>query len=222
LIEAKGHAAALTETRLLAMYELMVTGRLLETRLHTMYRGGRLPGAVYPGRQEAAQVGFVSALEPGDIFGPTHRDLLGQLTKGVTLAEAMLNFYGKATGPSKGRDGNSHFGVIDKGTLMVVSPLPDAYPVAMGAALAFKQRGEKRAARRLRRGPRRQPAPGETVNMAAVLNLPIVFTVQNNQYAYSTPNDGFNLAYAGHRADGYGIPGSCRRQRNVLECYSAP
>src|SRR3989304_6256814 len=71
LIEAKGHAAQLTPARLLAMYELMVTGRLLETRLHTMYRGGRLPGAVYPGvGQEAAQGGFISALEPGDVFGP--------------------------------------------------------------------------------------------------------------------------------------------------------
>ncbi len=223
MIEAKGHAAELTSQRLLAMYELMVTGRLLETRLHTMYRGGRLLGAVYPGvGQEAAQVGFVSALEPGDIFGPTHRDLLAQLTKGVTLQEAMLNFYGKAAGPSKGRDGNSHFGVLDKGTLMVISPLPDAYPVAMGAAMAFKQRGEKRVA--LADCGEGSTATGtwhETVNMAAVLRLPIVFTIQNNQYAYSTPNDReFNLAYSGHRADGYGIPGVVVDGNDVLECYA--
>lgn len=224
MIEAKGHAAQLTPARLLAMYELMVTGRLLETRLHTMYRGGRLPGAVYPGvGQEAAQVGFVSALEAGDVFGPTHRDILGQLTKGVTLAEVMLNFYGKASGPSKGRDGNSHFNVLDKGTLMVVSPLPDAYPVAMGTALAFQQRGEKRVAMaNCGEGATATGTWHEAVNMAAVLNLPIVFTVQNNQYAYSTPNDlEFNLAYAGHRADGYGIPGVVVDGNDVLECYSA-
>ena len=224
MIEAKGHAAELTSAELLAMYELMVTGRLLETRLHTMYRGGRLPGAVYPGvGQEAAQVGFVSALEPDDIFGPTHRDLTAQLTKGVTLEEAMLNFYAKATGPSKGRDGNTHFGVLDKGALMVVSPLPDAYPVAMGAALAFKQRGERRVA--LADCGEGSTATGkwhEAVNMAAVLRLPIVFTIQNNQYAYSTPNDGeFNLAYSGHRADGYGIPGVVVDGNDLLECYSA-
>lgn len=223
MIEAKGHAAELTSQQLLAMYELMITGRLLETRLHTMYRGGRLPGAVYPGvGQEAAQVGFVSALEPDDIFGPTHRDLLAQLTKGVTLQEAMLNFYGKADGPSKGRDGNSHFGVLDKGTLMVISPLPDAYPVAMGAAMAFKQRGEKRVA--LADCGEGSTATGtwhEAVNMAAVLRLPIVFTIQNNQYAYSTPNDReFNLAYSGHRADGYGIPGVVVDGNDVLECYA--
>lgn len=224
MIEAKGHAADLSEARLLAMYELMVTGRLLETRLHTMYRGGRLPGAVYPGvGQEAAQVGFLSALEEGDIFGPTHRDLLAQLTKGVTLEETLLNFYGKATGPTKGRDGNSHFGVLDKGTLMVISPLPDAYPVAMGAALAFKQQGLRRVAMAdCGEGSTATGTWHETVNMAAVLDLPIVFTIQNNQYAYSTPNDReFNLAYAGHRADGYGIPGIVVDGNDVLACYDA-
>ncbi len=223
MIEAKGHAAELSDAALLGMYELMITGRLLETRLHNMYRGGRLPGAVYPGvGQEAAQVGMVSALEEGDVFGPTHRDLLGQLTKGVTLEETLLNFYGKADGPTKGRDGNSHFGVIEKGTLMVISPLPDAYPVAMGAAMAFKQRGEARVAMAdCGEGATATGTWHEAVNMAAVLRLPIVFTIQNNQYAYSTPNDReFNLAYSGHRADGYGIPGIVVDGNDVLECYA--
>ena len=224
MIEAKGHAAELTEAQLLAMYELMLIGRTLETRLHTMYRGGRLPGAVYPGvGQEAAQVGFGYALEQGDVFGPTHRDLLGQLTKGVTLEETLLNFFGKAAAPTKGRDGNSHLGLVDKGTLMVVSPLPDAYPVAMGAALAFQQRRERRVA--LANCGEGATATGtwhEAVNMAAVLHLPIVFTVQNNQYAYSTPNEReFNLSYVAHRADGYGIPGVVVDGNDILECYSA-
>jgi 2-oxoisovalerate dehydrogenase E1 component len=224
LIEANGAATALTQDQLLRMYELMVTGRLLETRLHNMYRGGQLPGAVYPGvGQEAAQVGFVSALQDGDLFGPTHRDLLAQLTKGVTLEETLLNFYGKASGPTKGRDGNSHFGVLEKGTLMVISPLPDAYPVALGAALAFKRAGDRRVAMAdCGEGATATGTWHEAVNMAAVLRLPIVFTVQNNQYAYSTPNEReFNLAYSAHRADGYGIPGVVVDGNDVLECYSA-
>lgn len=223
-IEARGHADQLGADRLLEMYELMMTGRLLETRLHSMYRGGRLPGAVYPGvGQEAAQVGIASALEPGDILGPTHRDLGMQLTRGVTLEETLLNFYGKASGPTAGRDGNSHFGVFSKGTLMVVSPLPDAYPVAVGCALAFKQKGERRVA--LANCGEGSTATGtwhEAVNTAAVLNLPVVFTVQNNQYAYSTPNDReFALEQIAHRADGYGIPGVVIDGNDVLACYSA-
>jgi len=224
VIEAQGHAAELSEAQLLAMYEFMMTGRLLETRLHTMYRGGRLSGAVYPGvGQEAAQVGIASALDPDDVFGGTHRDLLAQLTRGVTLEETLLNFYGKAAGPTKGRDGNSHFGVVDKGTLMVVSPLPDAYPVAVGYAMAFSQRGERRVA--LADCGEGSTATGtwhEAVNFASVLRLPVVFTVQNNQYAYSTPNEReFHLSYVAHRAEGYGIPGVVVDGNDVLEVYDA-
>ncbi len=224
MLEAQGHAAELSEAQLLAMYELMVTGRRLETRLHNMYRGGRLGGAVYPGvGQEAAQVGFAFALEEGDVFGGTHRDLVAQLTKGVTLEETMLNFYGKAAAPTSGRDGNSHFGVLDKGTLMVISPLPDAYAVAVGCALAFDQRGEGRVAMAdCGEGATATGTWHEAVNTAAVLKLPIVFTVQNNQYAYSTPNDReFSLSYVAHRADGYGIPGVVVDGNDVLECYAA-
>jgi 2-oxoisovalerate dehydrogenase E1 component len=179
---------------------------------------------VYPGvGQEAAMVGIAAALEDGDIFGGTHRDLLMQLTRGVTLEETLLNFFGKAEAPTKGRDGNSHFGVIDKGTLMVISPLPDAYPVAVGAALAFKQREESRVA--LADCGEGATATGtwhEAVNMAAVLDLPVVFTVQNNQYAYSTPNE--REAATEHfadRASAYGIPGTTVDGNDLLACYNA-
>lgn len=224
MIEAKGHAENLSDAQLLAMYELMLTGRLLETRLHNLYRGGRLGGAVYPGvGQEAAQVGLASALGADDVFGGTHRDLLAQITKGVTLEETLLNFFGKAASPTRGRDGNSHFGVVDKGTLMVISPLPDAYPVAVGCALAFDQRGEARVAMAdCGEGATATGTWHEAVNTAAVLNLPVVFTVQNNQYAYSSPNDReFTLSYVAHRADGYGIPGVVVDGNDVLECYAA-
>ena len=208
----------------MAMHELMVTGRLLETRLHNMSRAGRLGGAVYPGvGQEAAQVGLTFALESDDVFGGTHRDLLAQITKGVTLEETMLNFFGKAAGPTSGRDGNSHFGVFEKGTLMVVSPLPDSYAVAVGCAMAFDQRNEPRVAMAdCGEGATATGTWHEAVNTAAILKLPIVFTIQNNQYAYSTPNDReFSVSYLAHRADGYGIPGVVVDGNDVLECYDA-
>ena len=224
MLETSDHVAELSDSQLLAIYELMLTGRVLETRLHNLYRGGRLGGAVYSGvGQEAAQVGFSFALEADDVFGGTHRDLLAQITKGVTLEEAMLNFYGKASAPTSGRDGNSHFGVFDKGTLMVVSPLPDSYPVAVGCALAFKQRNEPRVAMAdCGEGATATGTWHEAVNTAAVLQLPVVFTVQNNQYAYATPNDReYRASYLAHRADGYGIPGVVVDGNDVIECYSA-
>ncbi|NIP94408.1 MAG: dehydrogenase [Akkermansiaceae bacterium] len=168
-------------------------------------------------------VGFSYALEDGDIFGGTHRDLTAQLAKGVTLEETLLNFFGKADGPTKGRDGNSHFGVLEKGTLMVVSPLPDAYPVALGSALAFKQKGEPRVAlANCGEGATATGAWHEAVNTGAVLELPIVFTVQNNQFAYSTPNDReFAIGQIAQRAAGYGIPGVTIDGNDVLACYAA-
>jgi 2-oxoisovalerate dehydrogenase E1 component len=223
-IAAVGWAAGLSDERLRELYELMVLGRVLETRLHNMYRSGRLGGAVYPGvGQEAAMVGFVAALGRDDIFGGTHRDLTAQLTKGVTLETIALNFLGKGDGPTRGRDGNSHFGALDVGSLMVVSPLPDAYPVAVGAAMAFQQRGEPRVA--LANCGEGATATGtwhEAVNFAAVFKLPIVFTIQNNQYAYSTPPARETaLDHFADRAAGYAIPSSIIDGNDVLACYDA-
>jgi 2-oxoisovalerate dehydrogenase E1 component len=212
------------EEKLLEMHRSMVLGRVLETRLHNMYRSGRLPGAVYPGvGQEAAMVGFVSALGPDDIFGGTHRDLTAQLAKGVPLESIALNFMGKAAGPSRGRDGNTHFADFEAGSLMVVSPLPDAYPVAVGAALAFHQNHEPRVA--LANCGEGATATGtwhEAVNFASVLRLPVVFTVQNNQYAYSTPNERETaLKHFANRAAGYGIPGTVVDGNDVIACHEA-
>ena len=215
----EGHRP-LSEAELLEAYELMLTGRLLETRLDALYRSGGLEGAFYPGTgQEAAMVGFAGSLGDHDVFGGTHRDLLAQLTMGVTLEETLLNFFGKAAGPTRGRDGDSHFGVFDKGTLMVVSALPDAYPVAVGCALAFAQKGEARVAMaNCGEGATATGTWHEAVNLASVLDLPIVFTVQNNQYAYSTPNDReFGVGYVAHRADAYGIPGIVVDGNDLLE-----
>lgn len=224
--EPKGRSASadLGDDLLLQLYELMVLGRTLETRLHNMYRSGRLGGAVYPGvGQEAAMVGLVAPLRRDDIFGGTHRDLTAQLVKGVPLKTVALNFMGKADGPTRGRDGNSHFGFLDVGSLMVVSPLPDAYPVAAGTALAGMLDGNDRVA--LANCGEGATATGtwhEAVNLAAVLNLPIVFTVQNNQYAYSTPTSRETaLVHFADRAAGYGIPGTVVDGNDVLACYDA-
>ena len=187
----------------------MKTQRLLEDRLLKMYKGGQLSGAVYPGiGQEASMAGIGAGMDEKDIFGGTHRDLGVQLMKGVTLKEIALNFFGKKDGPSKGRDGNSHFGVVDKGTLMVVSPLPDSAPVAVGWALASQQQGSGVVAiANCGEGATATGTWHESVNMAGVLNLPIVFTVQNNQFAYSSPNETeFGTPNVADRGAGYGIP----------------
>jgi 2-oxoisovalerate dehydrogenase E1 component len=223
-ITRQGYSATLSKEVLWDIYKSMKTQRLLEDRLLKMYKGGQLSGAVYPGiGQEACMAGIAAGMDSKDIFGGTHRDLGVQIKKGVTLKEIALNFYGKKDGPSKGRDGNSHFGVVDKGTLMVVSPLPDSAPVAVGWALASQQSGSGIVAvANCGEGATATGTWHESVNMAAVLNLPIVFTVQNNQFAYSSPNDTeFGTPNVADRAAGYGIPAKIIDGNDIYEVIDA-
>ncbi len=207
-IKRKGYSKSLNKEELWEIYKSMKTQRLLEERLLKLYKGGQLSGAVYPGiGQEASMAGIGAGMGKDDIFGGTHRDLGVQMMRGVSLEEIGLNFFGKKHGPSKGRDGNSHFGVVDKGTLMVVSPLPDSAPVAVGWALASQQSNSGVVAiANCGEGATATGTWHESINMAGVHNLPIVFTVQNNQFAYSSPNEvEFGTPNVADRGSGYGI-----------------
>jgi len=207
-IKRKGYSKSLNKEEIWDIYKSMKTQRLLEERLLKLYKGGQLSGAVYPGiGQEASMAGIGAGMGKNDIFGGTHRDLGVQIKRGVSLNEIALNFFGKKHGPSKGRDGNSHFGVVDKGTLMVVSPLPDSAPVAVGWALASQQSDSGVVAvANCGEGATATGTWHESINMAGVHNLPVVFTVQNNQFAYSSPNEvEFGTPNVADRGLGYGI-----------------
>jgi len=219
-ITRSGYSSKLTKEQLWEIYKSMKTQRQLEERLLKLYKGGQLSGAVYPGiGQEASMAGIAAGMDEKDIFGGTHRDLGVQITKGVTLKEIALNFFGKHDGPSKGRDGNSHFGVVDKGTLMVVSPLPDSAPVAVGWALASKlDNSGIVAVANCGEGATATGTWHESINMAGVSNLPIVFTVQNNQFAYSSPNETeFGTPNVADRASGYGVPSKIIDGNDIYE-----
>ena len=219
-ITRSGYSSKLTREQLWDIYKSMKTQRQLEERLLKLYKGGQLSGAVYPGiGQEASMAGIAAGMDEKDIFGGTHRDLGVQIKKGVTLKEIALNFFGKHDGPSKGRDGNSHFGVVDKGTLMVVSPLPDSAPVAVGWALASKlDNSGIVAVANCGEGATATGTWHESINMAGVSNLPIVFTVQNNQFAYSSPNETeFGTPNVADRASGYGIPSKIIDGNDIYE-----
>ena len=218
----KGPAEALTPDQLIGLYELMVLGRTLEARLHTLHRSEQLGGTVYPGvGQEAAMVGFAAALEPGDVWGGTPRDVIMQLTRGVTIEDALRNYYGKLAGPSRGRSGNSHFGMPDKGTLMVASPPPAAYPVAVGCALAFKQQdAEHVALADCGEGATATGTWHESLTMAAALDLPIVFTVQDNR-SPDAPARPAAIIRLSERAAVYGIPGVLVDAGDIVACYNA-
>jgi pyruvate dehydrogenase E1 component alpha subunit len=197
--------------------------RYFDERMEAMYRQGRLPGAVYPGRgQEGTHVAAAYALQQEDSLFTTHRDLSAQLTKGLDLKRVMAQFWGRVDGYTRGRDGNSHVGDwYGAHTYTPVSMLPDGYPVAAGAALAYKMKGEPRVALAIcGDGSTSNGRWHESLNVSAIHGLPVVWVVNNNQYAYSTPNPSeFAVPTIAERAAGYGMPGHRVDAENVLDVY---
>jgi pyruvate dehydrogenase E1 component alpha subunit len=167
----------------------MLLQRLTEERIIALYRQGRIVGSVYTGfMQEAVAAGAGLALGPDDVVAPLNRELACHYALGVTVAEALKNFLGKGDGPTHGRDGNMHFGVPERGVFPLVSMLGDLVPVTVGAALAFKRRGERRVALTfLGEGAFSVGDTHEALGLASVWQVPAVFVLQRNQFSYSTP-----------------------------------
>jgi TPP-dependent pyruvate/acetoin dehydrogenase alpha subunit len=215
----------LPDDRLKEMWHLLKLARYFDERMEALYRQGRLPGAIYSGRgQEGTHVGVVSALEPGDSLFPTHRDLTAQLAKGLDLKRVMAQFWGRIDGYTRGRDGNSHIGDwAGNRTFTVMSHLPIAYPVAIGAAWAYQRRGDRRVAMAIcGDGATSNGRWHEALNWSAVHRLPTVWVVNNNRFAYSTPNEReIPVPTIAERARAYGMPGVRVDGGNVLEVYRA-
>ena len=193
-----------------ALYLLKLC-RYFDERMETLYRQGKLPGAIYSGRgQEGTHIGVVLPLGPDDSLFPTHRDLSAQIAKGLDLKRIMAQFWGRIDGYTRGRDGNSHIGDwYGNKTWTVMSHLPIAYPVAVGAAWAYQRRGEPHVAMAIcGDGATSNGRWHESLNWSAVSRLPVVWVVNNNLYAYSTPNElEFPVPTIAERAAAYGMPG---------------
>jgi TPP-dependent pyruvate/acetoin dehydrogenase alpha subunit len=215
----------LPDDRLRELLHLLKLCRYFDERMEALYRQGRLPGAIYSGRgQEGTHVGVAFALEQDDSLFPTHRDLSAQLTKGLDLKRVMAQYWGRIDGYTRGRDGNSHIGDwAGNRTFTVISHLPIAYPVACGAALAYKRAGDRRIAMAIcGDGSTSNGRWHEALNWSAVHQLPVVWVVNNNQFAYSTPNPlEFHVPTIAERAVAYGMPGVRVDGGDVLEVYGA-
>lgn len=176
------------ETRL-ALFRLVLLQRITEERVIALYRQGKVPGSVYTGRgQEAVAAAAGLALGPDDVIAPLNRELAAHIARGVTVADIFRNYLAKGDGPTRGRDGNMHFGMGSKDVFPLVSMLGVLCPLIVGAALAFKRRGEARVAMTFwGDGAFSVGDIHEGLNLAGVLHVPAVFVIQRNGYAYSTP-----------------------------------
>jgi TPP-dependent pyruvate/acetoin dehydrogenase alpha subunit len=205
----------------LLRYMLLMRG--IEERAMTLYRQGKVPGSFYDGYgQEAVSAGAAFAMGPRDRLCVLHRDLAAHLVRGVTPARVFGQYMGRASGVTGGRDGNVHFGDWRLGCVGMVSMLPDMMLVATGMAMAFKLRREQRCALTwFGDGSTSRGDFHEAMNWAGVQKLPVIFVLENNQYAYSTPLEAQFAVDPVHRAEGYGFPGMSVDGNDVEAVFEA-
>jgi TPP-dependent pyruvate/acetoin dehydrogenase alpha subunit len=207
---------------LLGIFRHLILTRGIEERGHILYRQGKIPGSFYTGRgNEAASVGVATAMGPEDVGTPLHRDMGVHIVRGVEPWRIFAQYMGKEDGPTKGKDGNVHMADSRLGLIAMVSHLPAMLPVAVGCALAFRIREEKRVAVGwFGEGASARGDCHEAMNLAGVRRLPVVFICDNNQWAYSTPT---HLEYASEhvadRAEAYGFDGIVIDGTDVLAVY---
>ena len=199
----------LTQEDRVGLLRAMLLMRGIEERAMMLYRQGKVPGSFYDGfGQEAVSAGPTWAMHGHDRLCILHRDLAAHLIRGVTPARIFGQYMGRAGGITGGRDGNVHFGDRRVGCVGMVSMLPDMMLVATGLAMAFKLRGEQRAALTwFGDGSTSRGDFHEAMNWAGVQKLPVIFILENNQYAYSTPTASQFAVDPVERAAAYGFPG---------------
>ena len=197
-----------TEDRV-GLLRAMLMMRGIEERAMTLYRQGKVPGSFYDGYgQEAVSAGATWAMAARDRLCILHRDLAAHVIRGVQPARIFAQYMGREGGITGGRDGNVHFGDRTVGCVGMVSMLPDMMLVATGLAMAFKMRGEDRVALTwFGDGSTSRGDFHEAMNWAGVQRLPVIFILENNQYAYSTPLNQQFAVDPVERAAAYGFPG---------------
>jgi acetoin:2,6-dichlorophenolindophenol oxidoreductase subunit alpha len=200
----------LSKPDLLKAYRTMRTIREFEERLHVDFGRGDIPGFVhlYAG-EEATAAGIMCHLGDGDRIASTHRGHGHCIAKGVDVVEMMKEIYGKKGGACQGKGGSMHIADLSKGMMGANGILGAGAPLVCGAALAAKYRKKNEIAISfVGDGASNQGTFLESLNLAAVWNLPALFVVENNGYAESTSRD-YGTAVDSYvdRAAGFGLPG---------------
>ena len=188
----------------------MLMMRGIEERAMTLYRQGKVPGSFYDGfGQEAVSAGARVGDGRRRTASASSTATSPRTSSAACRPERIFAQYmGREGGITGGRDGNVHFGDRTKGCVGMVSMLPDMMLVATGLAMAFKMRGEPRVAMTwFGDGSTSRGDFHEAMNWAGVQRLPVIFILENNQYAYSTPVDQQFAVNPVERAAAYGFPG---------------
>lgn len=200
----------ISKEKLLHMYKLMCDIRNFDDKVNQMVKRGQVPGMThFSVGEEAANVGAIAAISEGDLITSNHRGHGQTIAMEIDLNEMMAEIMGKATGTCKGKGGSMHIADLDKGNLGANGIVGGGMGMAIGAALTQKiKKTGKIVVCFFGDGAVNEGTFHETMNLASIWKLPVIFYSINNMYGISTPiKSVINVDYNYQRACAYGIPG---------------
>jgi TPP-dependent pyruvate/acetoin dehydrogenase alpha subunit len=214
----------LSQDRLPDAYRQMLVIRKFEEAIRDLYQQGKIRGSFHPCvGQEATAVGGCWALRGDDYMTCTYRGHGQAIAKGLSVRAAMAEMLGKATGCSKGKGGSMHFTDLSVGLLGANAIVAAGLPLATGAALASHLRKDTRVALTFfGEGAVNQGVFFETLNLAVVWKLPVIFVCENNRYSEMTPShESTSTVETYKRGESFGMPGVVVDGNDVEAMYAA-
>ncbi len=226
LAEIKYSKKGFSDSELLTLYKAILKPRLIEEKMLSQLRLGKISKWFSGFGQEAISVGVALAMEKDEYILPMHRNLGVFTARDIPLERLFAQFQGKESGFTKGRDRSFHFGDKNYHLVGMISHLGPQLGIADGIALASKLRAEAKATLVFTGdGGASEGDFHEAVNVASVWDLPVIIAIENNSWGLSTPSrEQFRCKQFIDKAIGYGIPTEDAIQvdgNNILEVYRA-
>lgn len=210
--------------KILSMYEKMFLIRNYEEKIYFLFLEGFMPGTIHQSQgQEASAVGMLYDLKKEDFMTSTHRPAGHCLAKGVTVESMMAEMFAKINGCCKGKGGAMHIGDISVGAIPAIAIVGGGMPVAVGIGISCKMRKtDNVVVCFLGDGACNEGAFHESMNAAAIWNLPVIFACENNLYGASTHiNQVTKIKDLAVRADAYGMPWEIVDGNDVIKVNEA-
>jgi pyruvate dehydrogenase E1 component alpha subunit len=204
------------------LYRTLCTIRVFETECIKLYRQGLIIGYFHPYLgEEAVATGACASLQEGDYIVSTHRGHGHCIARGGHLKQMAAEVLGRETGYCRGRGGSMHIADVATGNIGANGIVGGGLPIGVGAAMGIRVRGGNQVSLIFfSDGAANNGVFGESLNLAAIWNLPVVFMLENNQYAVSSPVEEMSRLPDLHkRGDGYGVENYQVDGNDVLAVY---